>query len=158
MNYEEMIRNAMTGGVTPEDIAKSFTEALNKVQKEADATSARRDKIDEIENHFIRCMEKECFEADNIGELAVLIYAAQHPEWTAEDIDKYKDAITETARVSSRIIGVQDEDKLFGIIEEELTDAITKAMNATTAAVGNKATDTKSDDEVALLRFLSKLQ
>lgn len=163
MTYEEMIRAAMTDGANPEDIAKNFTEALNKVQKENSVKTARWARMEEIEDHFTDCMEEERFGSDNIGELAALIYAPQHPEWTAEDIDKYVKAINESARMSARFIGVQDKRKALSIFEDEIGKAIDSALEeafdkkSTNVDNSRKGSVTKSDED-AILEFLSKLK
>lgn len=159
MNYEEMIRAAMAGGANSEDIAKGFTEALNRIQKESDTASARRDRMEEIGDHFIRCVEKTGFEAENIGELAVLIYAPQHPEWTAEDIDKHMRAVNESARMSARFTGVQDKQEVLSIFEDEIGKAIEEAFTKKPTNVNSscKGSVIKSDED-AILEFLSKLK
>lgn len=159
MNYEEMIRAAMAGGANSEDIAKGFTEALNRIQKESDTASARRDRMEEIGDHFVRCVEKVGFEAENIGELAVLIYAPQHPEWTAEDIDKHMRAVNESARMSARFTGVQDKQEVLSIFEDEIGKAIEEAFTKkpTNVDSSRKGSVIKSDED-AILEFLSKLK
>lgn len=163
MNYEEMIRAAIAGGANSEDIAKGFTEALNRIQKESDTASARRDRMEEIGDHFIRCVEKTGFEAENIGELAVLIYAPQHPEWTAEDINRHMMAVNESARMSARFTGVQDKQEVLSIFEDEIDKAIDSAIEEaftkkpTNVDSSRKGSITKSDED-AILEFLSKLK
>lgn len=163
MNYEEMIRAAMAGGANSEDIAKGFTEALNKIQKESDTKTARWEKMKEIEDHFTDCMNEECFGYDNIGELAALIYSPQHSEWTAEDIDKYVRAVNESARMSARFTGVQDKQEVLSIFEDEIGKAIDSALEEvftkkpTNVDSSRKGSVTKSDED-AILEFLSKLK
>lgn len=78
MNYEDMIRDAINAGTSPEDIAKSFTDAFNKVQKETTSKQLERDNlIDEMYDIFIDNVDVE-----DIGCLAAIIYANRRPEWT----------------------------------------------------------------------------
>lgn len=51
-SYEIMIRDAMQNGSTQEEIAKAFTDAMNRIS-EANAADRERDNLlDEIESTF----------------------------------------------------------------------------------------------------------
>ena len=73
--------------------------------------------MDEIECDFLNAVDDE-----HIGQLAVLIYAPSHPEWDAE-------AITETARISARIVGMNNINDALAATEEELEKAIQEMRN-----------------------------
>lgn len=66
-----MIKCALDGGASLDDIAKEFTDALNVFNKQNQVRKARQQALDEIECDFLN--------AEHIGQLAVLIYAPSHP-------------------------------------------------------------------------------
>lgn len=135
MDYTNMIKCALDGGASLDDI----TDALNVFNKQNQVRKARQQALDEIECDFLN--------AEHIGQLAVLIYAPSHPEWDAE-------AITETARISARIVGMNDA---LAATEEELDKIIEKAiqeMRNESVSVSIKS----NNDEDVVAKFLRGLR
>lgn len=135
MDYTNMIKCALDGGASLDDIAKEFTDALTVFNKQNQVRKARQQALDEIECDFLN--------AEHIGQLAVLIYAPSHPEWDAE-------AITETAR----IVGMNDA---LAATEEELDKIIEKAiqeMRNESVSVSIKS----NNDEDVVAKFLRGLR
>lgn len=124
MDYTNMIKCALDGGASLDDIAKEFTDALNVFNKQNQVRKARQQALDEIECDFLNAVDDEHLDAEHIGQLAVLIYAPSHPEW----INKYAEAITETARISARIVGMNNINDALAATEEELDKIIEKAI------------------------------
>lgn len=98
MDYTNMIKCALDGGASLDDIAKEFTDALNVFNKQNQVRKARQQALDEIECDFLN--------AEHIGQLAVLIYALSHPE----TINKYAEAIIETARIINDALAATEEE------------------------------------------------
>lgn len=139
MDYTNMIKCALDGGASLDDIAKEFTDALNVFNKQNQVRKARQQALDEIECDFLNAVDDE--------HLAVLIYAPSHPEWDAE-------AITETARISARIVGMNDA---LAATEEELDKIIEKAiqeMRNESVSVSIKS----NNDEDVVAKFLRGLR
>lgn len=142
MDYTNMIKCALDGGASLDDIAKEFTDALNVFNKQNQVRKARQQALDEIECDFLN--------AEHIGQLAVLIYAPSHPEWDAE-------AITETARISARIVGMNNINDALAATEEELDKIIEKAiqeMRNESVSVSIKS----NNDEDVVAKFLRGLR
>lgn len=142
MDYTNMIKCALDGGASLDDIAKEFTDALNVFNKQNQVRKARQQALDEIECDFLN--------AEHIGQLAVLIYAPSHPEWDAE-------AITETARISARIVGMNNINDVLAATEEELDKIIEKAiqeMRNESVSVSIKS----NNDEDVVAKFLRGLR
>lgn len=138
MDYTNMIKCALDGGASLDDI----TDALNVFNKQNQVRKARQQALDEIECDFLNAVDDE-----HIGQLAVLIYAPSHPEWDAE-------AITETARISARIVGMNDA---LAATEEELDKIIEKAiqeMRNESVSVSIKS----NNDEDVVAKFLRGLR
>lgn len=129
MDYTNMIKCALDGGASLDDIAKEFTDALNVFNKQNQVRKARQQALDEIECDFLNAVDDEHLDAEHIGQLAVLIYAPSHPEWDADTINKYAEAITETARISARIVGMNNINDALAATEEELEKAIQEMRN-----------------------------
>lgn len=147
MDYTNMIKCALDGGASLDDIAKEFTDALNVFNKQNQVRKARQQALDEIECDFLNA---EHLDAEHIGQLAVLIYAPSHPEWDADTINKYAEAITETARISARIVGMNDA---LAATEEEL-DKVVKEMRNESVSVSIKS----NNDEDVVAKFLRGLR
>lgn len=145
MDYTNMIKCALDGGASLDDI----TDALNVFNKQNQVRKARQQALDEIECDFLN----EHLDAEHIGQLAVLIYAPSHPEWDADTINKYAEAITETARISARIVGMNN----INATEEELDKIIEKAiqeMRNESVSVSIKS----NNDEDVVAKFLRGLR
>lgn len=138
MDYTNMIKCALDGGASLDDI----TDALNVFNKQNQVRKARQQALDEIECDFLN----EHLDAEHIGQLAVLIYAPSHPEWDAE-------AITETARISARIVGMNNINDALAATEEELEKAIQEMRNES-VSVSIKS----NNDEDVVAKFLRGLR
>lgn len=144
MDYTNMIKCALDGG--------AITDALNVFNKQNQVRKARQQALDEIECDFLNAVDDE-----HIGQLAVLIYAPSHPEWDADTINKYAEAITETARISARIVGMNNINDALAATEEELDKIIEKAiqeMRNESVSVSIKS----NNDEDVVAKFLRGLR
>lgn len=155
MNYEDMIRDAINAGTSPEDIAKSFTDAFNKVQKETTSKQLERDNlIDEMYDIFIDNVDAEDYDVEDIGRLAAIIYANRHPEWSAKDIKEYADQMNQSAAFAAKLVAVDDLDTGLSILEDEIKSQITKALRKPTS----EETNIKPSDEDIVKKFLNGLR
>ena len=155
MNYEDMIRDAINAGTSPEDIAKSFTDAFNKVQKETTSKQIERDNlIDEMYNIFIDSIDAEGYDVKDVGRLAAIIYAERHPEWSAKDIKDYADQVNQSAAFAAKLIAVDDLDTGLSILEDEIKSQISKALRKPTSEENN----VKPSDEDIIKKFLNGLR
>lgn len=155
MNYEDMIRDAMKNGVSPEEIAKNFTDAFNKVQKEDSCKQLERDNlIDEMYDIFIDNVDAEDYDVEDIGRLAAIIYANRHPEWSAKDIKEYADQMNQSAAFAAKLVAVDDLDTGLSILEDEIKSQISKALQKPTS----EEIDVKPSDEDVVKKFLNGLR
>lgn len=155
MNYEDMIRDAINAGTSPEDIAKSFTDAFNKVQKETTSKQLERDNlIDEMYDIFIDNVDAEDYDVEDIGRLAAIIYANRHPEWSAKDIKDYADQMNQSAAFAAKLVAVDDLDTGLSILEDEIKSQISKALRKPTS----EETNIKPSDEDIVKKFLNGLR
>lgn len=155
MNYEDMIRDAINAGTSPEDIAKNFTDAFNKVQKETTSKQLERDNlIDEMYDIFIDNVDAEDYDVEDIGRLAVIIYANRHPEWSAKDINDYADQMNQSAAFAAKLVAVDDLDTGLSILEDEIKSQISKALRKPTS----EETNIKPSDEDIVKKFLNGLR
>lgn len=155
MNYENMIRDAINAGTSPEDIAKSFTDAFNKVQKETTSKQLERDNlIDEMYDIFIDNVDAEDYDVEDVGRLAAIIYANRHPEWSAKDIKEYADQMNQSAAFAAKLVAVDDLDTGLSILEDEIKSQISKALRKPIP----EETNVKPSDEDIVKKFLNGLR
>ena len=151
MDYENMIRDAINMGTSPDEIAKAFTDAFNKVQKE---DIERDNLLDEMYDIFIDNVNAEDYDVKDIGRLAAIIYANRHPEWSAKDIKEYVDQMNQSAAFAAKLVGVDDLDTGLSILEDEIKSQISKALRKSTPEESN----VKPSDEDIVKKFLSGLR
>ena len=155
MNYEDMIRDAINAGTSPEDIAKNFTDAFNKVQKETTSKQLERDNlIDEMYDIFIDNVDAGDYDVEDIGRLAAIIYAERHPEWTAQNIREYADQMNQSAAFAAKLVTVDDLNTGFSILEDEIKSQISKALRK---SISEESNVKPSDDDV-VKKFLDGLR
>ena len=141
-SYEIMIRDAMQNGSTQEEIAKAFTDAMNRIS-EANAADHERDiLLDEIESTFYGNVDDLSLTEDDVGRVAALVYSKSNPKWTANDIKQFMQAMTVTAKTSARVVNAKSLDEVI----DSISDALAKS-------VGN----TKSDED-SIMEFLKHLK
>ena len=128
MNYESLIRSAMTQGISPEAIAKEFTDAFNKIQKEESPAAKRHRVLNEMFEVLDDNWDMEQFEPEDVGRIAAVVYEAQHPEWSAKDIEDYAKQMTQSAAFSAKLVGVNDVETGLDILENELKDVLAEAL------------------------------
>lgn len=145
-SYEIMIRDAMQNGSTQEEIAKAFTDAMNRIS-EANAADHERDiLLDEIESTFYGNVDTE----DDVGRVAALVYSKSNPKWTANDIKQFMQAMTVTAKTSARVVNAKSLDEVIDIAVDSISDALAKSVPQ---VKGN----TKSDED-SIMEFLKHLK
>lgn len=145
-SYEIMIRDAMQNGSTQEEIAKAFTDAMNRIS-EANAADRERDiLLDEIESTFYGNVDDLSLTEDDVGRVAALVYSKSNPKWTANDIKQFMQAMTVTARV----VNAKSLDEVIDIAVDSISDALAKSVPQ---VKGN----TKSDED-SIMEFLKHLK
>lgn len=145
-SYEIMIRDAMQNGSTQEEIAKAFTDAMNRISK-ANAADRERDiLLDEIESTFYGNVDDLSLTEDDVGRVAALVYSKSNPKWTANDIKQFMQAMT----TSARVVNVKSLDEVIDIAIDSISDALAKSVPQ---VKGN----TKSDED-SIMEFLKHLK
>lgn len=145
-SYEIMIRDAMQNGSTQEEIAKAFTDAMNRIS-EANAADRERDiLLDEIESTFYGNVDDLSLTEDDVGRVAALVYSKSNPKWTANDIKQFMQAMTVTAKTSARVVNAKSLDEVIDIISDALAKSVPQVK-------GN----TKSDED-SIMEFLKHLK
>lgn len=149
-SYEIMIRDAMQNGSTQEEIAKAFTDAMNRIS-EANAADCERDNLlDEIESTFYGNVDDLSLTEDDVGRVAALVYSKSNPKWTANDIKQFMQAMTVTAKTSARVVNAKSLDEVIDIAVDSISDALAKSVPQ---VKGN----TKSDED-SIMEFLKHLK
>ena len=136
-SYEIMIRDAMQNGFTQEEIAKVFTDAMNRIS-EANAADRERDiLLDEIESTFYENVDDLSLTEDDVGRVAALVYSKRNPKWTAKDIEQFMQAMTVTAKTSAKVVNAESLDEVIDIAVDSISDALAGSMNKAKTDEGN---------------------
>lgn len=145
-----MIRDAMQNGSTQEEIAKAFTDAMNRIS-EANAADRERDiLLDEIESTFYENVDDLSLTEDDVGRVAALVYSKSNPKWTAKDIEQFMQAMTVTAKTTAKVVNAESLDEVIDIAVDSISDALAKSVPQ---VKGN----TKSDED-SIMEFLKHLK
>lgn len=145
-DYDAMIYNAMKNGSSPEEIAKAFIDAMNRVS-EANAANRERDNLlDEIESTFYGNVDDLSLTEDDVGRVAALVYSKSNPKWTAKDIEQFMQTMTVTAKTSARVVNAESLDEVIDI-----------ALDSISEAFANSAPKTKADEDT-VREFLRHLK
>ena len=149
-SYEIMIRDAMQNCSTQEEIAKAFTDAMNRIS-EANAADHERDNLlDEIESTFYENVDDLSLTEDDVGRVAALVYSKSNPKWTAKDIEQFMQAMTVTAKTSAKVVNAESLDEVIDIAVDSISDTLAKSMSQ---IKGN----TRSDED-NIMEFLKHLK
>lgn len=128
-SYEIMIRDAMQNGSTQEEIAKAFTDAMNRIS-EANAAYRERDNLlDEIESTFYENVDDMSLTEDDVDRVAALVYSKSNPEWTVKDIEQFMQAMIVTAKTSAKVVNAESLDEVIDIAVDSISDALAGSMN-----------------------------
>lgn len=108
LNYEDWIKNAMRSGLTADEIAKGFTEAMNAINSEY---AAKKKKNEEIRNYMDSL--SDLFDDTPLSKLdtkvvaAIATYAAYNnpatKDWTLDKFKSYGVMITEMLNESIEV-------------------------------------------------------
>lgn len=146
-SYEIMIRDAMQNGSTQDEIAKAFTDAMNRIS-EANAADRERDiLLDEIESTFYENVDDLSLTEDDVGRVAALVYSKSNPKWTANDIKQFMQAMT----VIAKVVNAESLDEVIDIAVDSISDALAGSMNKA------KGGNTRSDED-SIMEFLKHLK
>lgn len=124
-SYEIMIRDAMQNGFTQEEIAKAFTDAMNRISE----ANAADNLLDEIKSTFYGNVDDLSLTEDDVGRVAALVYSKSNPKWTANDIKQFMQAMTVTAKTSARVVNAKSLDEVIDSISDALAGSMTDEDN-----------------------------
>lgn len=145
-DYDIMIHDAMQNGSTPEEIAKAFTDALNRVNTKMAEADARGELLVDIEDVFFTHVDDDDLSEEDIGLLAGFIYGSKNPDWTAEDIKRFVDSVNEQVQLGASIMSAKNINEAIDIASKGFITAF------------NKAVDKPNGDFDKVSKFLEMLQ
>lgn len=171
-DFETLIGQALAKGVSPEDLAKQMSEALNKVNEQKKAAEAKakelsyREKmIDDVDNAFTVHMEAGHFTTNDAVALTFLIIM-KDTEFgksikSKEDVEALWDHICDTYRAIPETFKLKKGFKdIFGDIVDKLDFGQAVCLNKSKDTRGGSGrkdkTDTKSDAD-RIKEFLNSL-
>lgn len=145
-DYDAMIYSAMKNGSTTEEIAKAFTDALNRINTKMAEADAREEALGDIEDAFFAHIDDEHLGEEDIGLLAALVYGSKNPDWTAEDIKHFVNSVNEQTQLGASIMSAKNINEAIDIASKGFITAF------------NKAADKPNGDFDKVSKFLKMLQ
>lgn len=136
IDFENLIRSALTE-TDADTLAKSFTEALNKVEEEKTAVSP----LDELEtmvkeNTGIVCPPDMDLE-DAIA-IATIVVTRKHKEWTGEDSATFLRAVYDFAETAEAVTH-KTSDEILDMVVDMVSEALDKVKVKDAKQEGNDA-------------------
>lgn len=147
IDFENLIRSALAE-TDADTLAKSFTEALNKVEEEKTAVSP----IDELEtmvkeNTGIVCPPDMDLE-DAIA-IATIVVTRKHKEWTGEDSATFLRAVYDFAETAEAVTH-KTSDEILDMVVDMVSEALDKVKKP-------EETCKKNNDAEVLSKFLTSI-
>lgn len=118
MDINDYIKSMLAEGKTSDDIAKAFTTALNKVEKE-NKEYEHKNYINKVRTEVTNMVKNNNITVDMVGKVALL--AANTDNWTKKKMDDY----VKLVNMWAKLIAKND----FSYNSTRLTDAIDEFFN-----------------------------
>lgn len=140
IDFENLIRSALAE-TDADTLAKSFTEALNKVEEEKTATAVAVSPLDELEtmvkeNTGIVCPPDMDLE-DAIA-IATIVVTRKHKEWTGEDSATFLRAVYDFAETAEAVTH-KTSDEILDMVVDMVSEALDKVKVKDAKQEGNDA-------------------
>ena len=107
MNMEQMIKDNMKDGRSMDEIAKAFTEAMNRVKNEP--TVERNKYLNSLEVDFDDAYVKDTITLADIAKYAAVIAARTNEKWTKKEIETYE-SVAKDALIN--LVDIIDKDPI----------------------------------------------
>lgn len=123
-NFEKILREKLAEQDATQ-VAREFTDSLNKVLKEKDeqkTKTGRANRVTRAKQLVKQALDDTYPSPKTIGEMAILVYEKHHPEWTDEDLSLLSKTINDSAETTTKLIG-----KDFKTAIKETIDEINRA-------------------------------
>ena len=93
MNYEQMIADSLRNGESLEDLARNFTAALNKKQKEIELAKkeemARDNRYDGLIDNINAAIDVAAIDLKTAASAATAYVIDEHDDWDLQTIDQF---------------------------------------------------------------------
>lgn len=126
MTFEDIISQSIDSGKSYEEIAKLFTDTLNKMEAEDKADSIKAILLDEAADKVFDAYESEEYDFDTIYAVSLWVAANKNPDWDAEALKEYAKAMANGAEVTMEVANLGPEEafeKMLGKASGILKDA-----------------------------------
>lgn len=121
MDFNDMIYEALRSGLSEEDIAKKFSDALNAIKQEKEVKT-ERDKVINALRESVECsVALEEFSLDDAAAVAVLAVISDHPDWTIDDINRFMESVEESIKAIADLIG-KDFNSMVNVMKNKVND------------------------------------
>ena len=124
MDFTVIIKQAMDTGMTPEQIADQVAKTLNDIKSKKDASDQRTATLDRMKNSFKQAYCSNSVGVADAADIMTVAYAAQHPEWTSEDIKEFRESSVATLDFHAKILKASPSEAVKMLLEETKADMI----------------------------------
>lgn len=142
MDFESLIKAALSSGESSESIAAKFTKALNEIETANKRKEDREYYLEELADSVYSAANQDVITYEIAAQCAVIAAAASYPDFTIEDLRNLEETIA---------AALSDAVKLFNGLKYDganfLDDLLRPLENLRPA----------SSDEEKIKRFIAKL-
>lgn len=140
-SFEQLIKQDLANGRSPEEIAKAFSTILTKLEKEDKARQTLMNKRKLVEQTFRDHYEAGTLTRNDVVALAYLVEEKNHPEWTEAEIHLFMTSLE------------QNIEMLSSLVDKDERAMVKNIINTVADAIGINS----NQDEDIVLNFLSNL-
>jgi hypothetical protein len=87
-DFESAIRESISSGLSIDEIAKQFTNSINKIVEETSLNDERSKYLQSLTDSFHEKYQANKLDYSSSANIAILVAAKTHPNWTAQDMQK----------------------------------------------------------------------
>jgi len=131
MDFDSLISSLLSTGKTAEEVAKSFTETLNKITAANKSKEEVEGYLEDAREAIFEALEGEApFDFSIAAKAQVIAAAAYRPELSLKDLREMEDAFAEATKWSTELYddikkeapkvvkSISDDDKILKFLRE----------------------------------------
>ena len=148
IEFDEIIKHAQASGLSFEDIAAGFTEAMNKAQAANKSKEKREAILSQAQKQVLTAANEGKWDFNIAAIVAMLAAAALYPAWSAEELEDYRDIIKDAIKEDAKYYTTLTHDDKAKTFLNDIDTLLDKMLGGD----GNEDRDSK-----VLRAFVKKL-
>ena len=147
-SIEDLIKGMANAGMSADEIAEKFTQALNKIEDANKSKKEREEYINRAKIEISDALDEETFTFTHAAAVAMIAAAARYPDWELKHLKEYEDSTAKALIQSAKFYN----DITFGKIE----DAVDTLLDGLRVPSSKARMMAMTDDE-KLAKFIASL-